>query len=105
MPQRSKTAVDALAAYPPLPFDTEQWQAVVNAMGISKQQAKVVELVLRDLGVKEIAAFLGLGEGTVKDYLKRIGSRTGTRGRMQLAMYVMTLSLRVNSNGQCRTKG
>lgn len=105
MPPSSKLAVDPLATYPPLPLDKEHWQAVVNAMGISKQQAKVVELVLRDLGVKEIAVVLGLGEGTVKDYLKRIGSRTGTRGRMQLAMYVMTLSLQVNSNGQCRTKG
>jgi DNA-binding CsgD family transcriptional regulator len=95
MPRPSKNVAKVLAECPPLPLAADHWQAVVEAMGISEQQAKVVELVLRDLRTKEIVAVTGLSEGTVKDYLKRVGKRTGTRGRVQLAMHVLALSHQV----------
>ena len=94
-----------LASCPPLPLHAEHWQATIAAMGLSDQQAKVVELVLRDLGDKEIAVVMGLGEGTVKDYLKRIYRRTGMRGRMQLAMHVLALSHQVRSDGHHHLTG
>jgi DNA-binding CsgD family transcriptional regulator len=92
MTRMSKNVAKIMARCPPLPLAADHWQAVVEAMGISEQQAKVVELVLRDLRTKEIVAVTRLSEGTVKDYLKRVGQRTGTRGRMQLAMRVLALS-------------
>ena len=98
MTSPSKNVAKVLAKCPPLPLAADHWQAVVEAMGISEQQAKVVELVLRDLRTKEVVAVTGLSEGTVKDYLKRVGKRTGTRGRVQLAMYVLALSHQVIGN-------
>lgn len=93
-----------LASVPPLPLQPDHWQAIVAAMGLSEQLARVVELVLRDLSNKEIAAAMNLGEGTVKDYLNRIGQRTGTRGRVQLAVHVLTVSHQVLDEQRCLTK-
>jgi DNA-binding CsgD family transcriptional regulator len=105
MAHRSADASKILANYPPLPLSADHWQAVVKAIGISGQQAKVAGLVLRDLGNKQIAQVLGLGEGTVKVYLKRIAQRTRTSGRMQLAAHVLAVSHQVNGDGRYTPKG
>ncbi len=84
-----------IEALPPLPLDAAHWQAVCEAMQLSSQQAKVVELVLRSASRKQIAATLGITEPTLKTYLDRVASRTGTRGPMQLAMRVLAISHQV----------
>lgn len=68
-------------------------------MELSPQQAKVVELVLRGAAHKEITAALGITVPTLKTYLERIGARTGTRGKMQLAMHVLAVSHQVRTAG------
>lgn len=88
----SRDAARGVESLPPLPLEAAHWQAVCEAMGLSAQQAKVVELVLRSAGQKQIAAALGITEPTLKTYLDRIAARTGTRGRMQLALHVLKLS-------------
>jgi DNA-binding NarL/FixJ family response regulator len=92
MARPSKTAAAILSAAPPLPLDPEHWQKVVNAIGLSEQQARIVELILRDLCDKQIAAVMGISESTIDTYMQRIGKRTGTSGRMQLAMRVLAVS-------------
>jgi DNA-binding NarL/FixJ family response regulator len=95
MARLSKTAADLLASAPPLPLDGKHWRKVVTALGLSDQQARVAELVLRDLCNKQIAAVMGISESTIDTYMQRIGQRTGTSGRMQLAMHVMAVSHQV----------
>jgi DNA-binding NarL/FixJ family response regulator len=77
---------------PPLPLDAEKWAAVATAMGLSRQQTRVAELVLCDRSTKQIARAMKIGGRTVKTHLERIGERVGTRGRMQLAMRVLAVS-------------
>jgi DNA-binding NarL/FixJ family response regulator len=96
MARRSKLADDVLSAAPPLPLSSNHWECVVAAIGLSPQQARVAELMLRDLTDKEIAAVLGISQSTLETHQERISLRTATRGRMQLAMRVLEESLRVN---------
>ena len=77
---------------PPFPLKPEQWARVSEKMRLSPRQARIVELVLRDLSTKQIAYVMGIGEPTIKTHLERIGVRTRTRGRIQLAMRVMEIS-------------
>lgn len=95
MAQPSESADAILASAPKLPLDDAHWEAVVSEMGLSDQQARVVELVLRDLCDKQIAAVMGISKSTLDTYMHRIRTRTGTRGRIQLAMHVMAVSFRV----------
>jgi len=87
---------DYLETFPPLPLDDGHWQAVVQAMQLSPQQAKIVELVLRGKCDKQIAIAMKLSEPTLRTYLQRISARTQTRGRMELAMRVLAVSHQVD---------
>ncbi|HEV3417188.1 MAG TPA: helix-turn-helix transcriptional regulator [Pirellulales bacterium] len=102
---RVKTAKPVLKTIPPLPLDAHHWVAVVAEMRLSSRQARIVELVLRDQTDKQIAQVMGIGEPTVKTYLARIAVRTGTRGRMQLAMRVLAVSHEVAGNRRCHPIG
>ena len=95
MARLSKTAAAILSSAPPLPLEDAHWKEVVNAIGLSKRQAEVAELMLRDLCDKQIAVVLGIGRSTIDTHTERIERRTGTRGRMQLAMHVLAVSHQV----------
>jgi DNA-binding NarL/FixJ family response regulator len=82
---------------PALPLHPSHWRAIHNALRLSAKQAQVVELALRGLCDKEIAATLGIGEPTVRTYFDRISARTRTHGRMELAMKVLAVSHQVAS--------
>jgi DNA-binding NarL/FixJ family response regulator len=97
MTRSTKIVADYLASFPPLPLDDGHWQAIVAEMQLSQQQAKIVELVLRGLCDKQIAAAMGISEPTIRTYLLRISAKTRTRGRMELAMRVMAVSHQVAS--------
>lgn len=91
---RTPHAPTEITVRPPLPLTDAHWQAIVNAIGLSKREALVVELVLRDLSNKEIAEVLGISPRTVETYLHdRIPQKTGARSRMQLAGYIMLIAL------------
>jgi DNA-binding CsgD family transcriptional regulator len=78
--------------FPPLPLEASHWEAVFNAMAFSPKQKQIVELVLRGMCDKQIAAMLNISAPTVRTYLNRIAARTRTRGRMELAMRVFCVS-------------
>ena len=102
MTRPTTTVADYLDAFPPLPVDDDHWLAIVQAMQLSPQQAKIVELVLRGLCDKQIAAAMGISEPTIRTYLQRISARTQTRGRMALAMRVLAVSRQVDAESGCR---
>ena len=89
--KRTAARIDRNEAFP-LPLSKEHWTAIVQSLGLSPQQAKVTELLLRGLGDKQIAASLSITEPTLRTYLSRISARTRTRGRMELAMRVLAVS-------------
>jgi len=100
-----KPATDLVESLPPLPLDADHWHAIFEAMRLPPQHRRVVDLALRGYETKQIATLMGIGEATIKTYLQRIFTRTGTRGRMQLAMHVLAVSHQVNGNGPCRPSG
>lgn len=101
MPPRSTNdAAHILKSLPPLPLKASHWQAVCKALELSRQQCRIVELLLRSASHKQIATVVGITEPTLKTYLERIAARTGTRGSMQLAMRVLAVSHEV-----CQEKG
>lgn len=97
----SKAAAAILSTAPPLPMERCLWQSVVKDMRISKRQAEVAELMMRDLTVRQIVIVTGLKEGTVKDYQKRIWRRIGCNGKTRMVLHIMTLALQKNGgNGR-----
>ncbi len=95
MTRSTKIVADCLEAFPPLPLNEDHWQAIVEAMQLSPQQARIVELVLRGMGDRQIATAMEIGEPTIRTYLQRIFRRTNSRGRMELAMRVLDVSHQV----------
>jgi len=102
---REHAAARTLESLPPLPLDDLLWSAVVKAMRLSPTQAKIVELTLRDACNKQIAAALQMSLPTLRTHQDRIAARTGTHGRMQLAMCVLAHSHEVNDTGGRRPNG
>lgn len=100
----AKPALTTIEHLPPLPLDVELLAAVFRKLGLSSQQCRIVEMVLRDQSDKQIAVRLKLAEPTVRTYLDRIGVKAGTRGRMQLAMRVMAVSHEVGVKDKRRPK-
>jgi len=66
--------------------------AVVETLQLAPQQARIVELILRGLRDKQIAAELGLGVPTVRTYLKRVFVRVGVQDRVELVLRVFAVA-------------
>ena len=90
------SSADDSQSCPLLPIETEHWLAIVRSMQLSPQQARIVELVLRGMCLKQIAEAMSIGQPTVRTYLDRVFDRTGTRGRMELALHVLGISHQID---------
>lgn len=78
------------------PLSPRQLAAVAAHLGLSDRQTRVLDLILRGYTNKEIAGEINLREPTVKTYLDRISSRTGTRGRLDLVVFVLSLAHQID---------
>jgi len=105
MTRPTRTVANPLQDFPPLPLKAAHWQAVVQALRLSPQQAKIVELALRGMCDKQIALAMSLSEPTIRTYLQRIFVRTGTHGRMGLALRVLAVSHQVDHEPACHRTG
>ena len=105
MTRPTNTVADPLQDFPPLPLEATHWRAVVAALRLSPQQARIVELVLRGMCDKQIALTLELSEPTIRTYLQRIFVRTSTHGRMGLALRVLAVSHQVDHEPACHQRG
>jgi len=91
-----KPAIDpSLEPLPPLPIDEQLWEAVIEALELSSQHTKVVELVLRGLSDKQIAQVMDIHRSTLRAYMTRIAVRTGANGRLAIMQKVLTVSHQV----------
>ncbi len=59
------------------------------AAELSAQEIDVVRCIVQGMSNKEAAARLGLSEGTVRNVISRILSKTGLQDRTQLAVYAI----------------
>jgi DNA-binding NarL/FixJ family response regulator len=85
-----------------LPIDAAAWHRAVEAMGLSPQQARIVELLLRGMRDKQIAAELGLGVPTIRTYLARVFQRVGVCDRVELILRVVAVSREPAPTGRHR---
>jgi DNA-binding NarL/FixJ family response regulator len=56
-------------------------------VNLSKRQMELLELLVQGLKNKEIAAQLGISEGTVKAYLTTMFEKVGAKDRFELALF------------------
>jgi len=82
---------------PPFPIDAAAWARVVEAFGLSPQQARIGEFMLQDKRDKEITEELGLRLSTVRAYLGRVFDRTGARDRVGLVLRVFAAAQQFGS--------
>lgn len=61
--------------------------APARAVHLTRRESQLVELVSRGLKNKEIAACLGIAEGTVKVYLSKLFQKVGANDRLDLALF------------------
>ena len=76
------------------PFPAHQWEKVILQFNLSRQQIRIVELILLNCGDKQIAAFMGLKVPTVRTYMQRIYFRMGVNDRLALVLKLVTVFLR-----------
>lgn len=65
-----------------------EWDYVIGELGLSKQQARVVGLLLQGMNDKEIADAMGRKIWTVRTHLTRMFDRLGVQDRVQLVVRV-----------------
>jgi len=76
----------------PLPMDEATWEIIIDQLGLSPQQTRIVELILRGQQDKHIAAELNLSASTVRTYLTRIFIRTDVTDRVGLVLRVFAMA-------------
>jgi DNA-binding NarL/FixJ family response regulator len=89
----------AVTDLPSLPLPTDKLASIVAKLDLSPQQARVVELILRNCCDKEIAAAMQLKVSTVRTYLSRLFARLGVENRVALVLKIFLESHAVDGNG------
>jgi len=72
----------------PWPLKSKEWNEVVDALGLSPQQTKIVELVILGKKDKQIATSLGLKRSTIRTHLRRILNYLKIMDRVELSLRV-----------------
>jgi DNA-binding CsgD family transcriptional regulator len=86
---------------PKLPVPRQRWQAIVDEWHLPPQEARIVELILRNYCDKQIAVTMGLKVPTVRTYLRRAFDRFGVDGRLELVLKVFAASYEINPRSHC----
>jgi DNA-binding NarL/FixJ family response regulator len=85
---------------PPMPLDPEQWLALARTLQLAPRQEKIVELILRGLQDKEIAAELGLKTPTVRTYIQRAFQKLNVHDRVELVLKLFAASHHTESDAR-----
>lgn len=99
---RTDGVTDRDKRHAPLPLAAVHWTAVAQALALSPQQTRILELVLRGMKDKEIADELRLTVPTVRTYLSRIFGKLKVNDRVGLILHVFSLAQRFADNDPCR---
>jgi DNA-binding NarL/FixJ family response regulator len=76
------------------PIDAVTWAEVVPLLDLSPQQTRIVELLLRGMGNKQIAAALDRKLPTIRTQLGRVFDRLDVDDRDSLIVHVFVVTLR-----------
>ena len=77
-------------------------EAFCNRHGISPREQEVIGVLLEGLGTAEMADRLNISEHTIRDHLKRLYRKTGTRSRSELLSILSTARMEPSGNGESR---
>ena len=69
---------------------------------ITPREQEVIGLLLEGLGTTDMAHRLGISEHTVRDHLKRLYRKTGTRSRGELMSILSTARMEPGNGGGSR---
>ena len=72
-------------------LDPEEWRFVIRKLRLSRQQARVLQLVVEGKRDKEVAAQMELRFSTVRTYLHRMFLRFGVEDRVGLLRIVFMI--------------
>ena len=67
-----------------------EWRDAATSMSLSRQQVRIIALVMRGKSDKEIAAEMSLSKHTVRTYLNRIFTRLEVGDRIGLVLRIVT---------------
>jgi len=81
-----------------------EYREAVRRLGLSRQQARIVELLMQGKADKEIAAKLKLSKHTVRTYLKRISQRLGVSGRVETMLAIVAITISGCPHARCPYK-
>lgn len=73
-------------------FPLKKWNQLVAALKLSPQHIRIVELILRNCGDRQIATELGLKVPTVRTHLHRIFERLEVEDRGALVLILFAAS-------------
>ena len=73
---------------PPSPLSHDEWELVVASLRLTPREADVVDLLLRGLCDKQIAASAGLKVSTVRSHFRQIFTRLDLGDRVRLVLRV-----------------
>lgn len=84
-----------------LPIDVESFERAVAKLALSPRQALIVDLLLRGMRDKQIAAELGSRVPTVRTHMARMFQRLGVADRVELILLIVAAA-REPSVIECR---
>ncbi len=87
----ANTLNDGGDAIPSTPLSEPEWDRVVGVLGLSRQQTKIVRLILQGMRDKQIAIALGLRVATVRTHLTRLFARISVADRVELILRVFAI--------------
>lgn len=77
----------------PPPLGQREWEAVVRELSLAPQQERIVRLIMRAQGDKQIARAIGIAFPTVRTYLRRVFVQAKVEDRVQLIHRVYAIAI------------
>jgi DNA-binding NarL/FixJ family response regulator len=71
------------------PLTAQEWKDAIEQLRLTRQQARIVEQILRGLRDKQVAAALNVSEATVRTHLARLFTKLAIDDRVQLVLCVL----------------
>lgn len=78
-----------------MPVAVDHWQAIIDAMKLSPQQAKIAELMVRGAQLKEVASALDIKACSVRNQQERMYAKLGIRCGKEFFAHVLGVSYQV----------
>jgi DNA-binding NarL/FixJ family response regulator len=96
-----KSQAETQYTFGELPLSPDRWQELVGLLNLPPQQARIVELILRNHCDKQIAAAMGIKVPTVRTYLRRTFDKLGVSDRLELVLKLFAASHTVRQGRHC----